>query len=163
MATSKDSGGSEQTVVVFNQTAMPRSLQPFAQKDELLLKSFETLFQSSRSLALLMIQTRQAMTEIKEKIGTILRIVHESEFGITKEFRGDLLLYVLSVVNQIPVFSFDGGSRSTRAIATVPYYQTFYKAIRARTIELSTGRFLKQKLAEEEAPLELTMVVDDEG
>ena len=85
------SGGSEQAVVVFNQTAMPRSLQPFALRDALFLQSFETLFQSSRSLAVLLIHTRKAMTEIKEKNYTILKIVQESGFGITKEFRGDLL------------------------------------------------------------------------
>ena len=163
MATSKDSGGSGQTVVVFNQTAMPRSLQPFAQKDDLLLKSFETLFQSSRSLAALMIRTRKAMTEIKEKIYTILKIVQESEFGIIKDFRAGLLLYVLSVVNQIPVSSFDGGVKATLSITSLPCYQTFYQEIRQRSLDLSTKRILDQKVAPlEQLTIEL-MVLDDEG
>ena len=172
MAMSKDvvvySGGSEQAFVVFNQTAMPRSLQPFALRDALLMQSFETLFQSSRSLALMIKQTRQVMTEIKEKIHTILKIVQESEFGITKDFRAGLLLYVLSVVNQIPVSSFNGGYKATRSVMSVPCYQTFYKAIRRETIrlenrDLSTKRILDQKVAPlEQLTIEL-MVVDDEG
>ena len=167
MAMSKDvvvySGGSEQAFVLFNQTAMPRSLQPFALRDALLMQSFETLFQSSRSLALMIKQTRQVMTEIKEKIYTILKIVQESEFGITKDFRAGLLLYVLSVVNQIPASSFDGGVKATLSITSLPCYQTFYQEIRQRSLDLSTKRILDQKVAPlEQLTIEL-MVLDDEG
>ena len=116
---------------------------------------FEMLYASTQSLGTAMVEVKQAMREVKAAILKILKHVHASAEGITDKIRHDLLVFVLSQVNRIPVDSIT---------YKIPNYRTFYKLIKYGSDKLS-GRTKITEAADEAAEQEATSLeffMDDE-
>jgi len=155
-------------VAAFKKTAfdlalVPEQLQTFfvGVGNEQLCISFQALIDSTRSFADALIDIKKAARKVKETILSILNDVHRThKDGITEDFRHDLLVYVLSQINQMPLSRFD-----TRGITDVPNYIKYYNIIRDGSIQL-TGKLIKTPAAEPEEKylkkLSIEFMVDDE-
>ena len=151
----------------FDLTLLPEQLQTFfvGVGNEQLWISFQSLIVSTRSLADAVMDVKNATRKIKETILSVLEKVHNThKDGITEDFRRNLLLYVLSQINMMPISQFDGGEKSIHRITAVPNYIKYYNIIRDGYIRL-TG---KSKLIttpepdEKKAILSIEFMVDDE-
>ena len=170
MASMDVSSGSSEQIAVVDKASVPANLQLFFGGNEVLWKSFEALRNSTQSLAKAMIDTKTAMKQVKKMISSLLKTVHDSS-GITEAFRHNLLLFVLSEVNQIPISSFDGGRRATQTLSKTPNYVKYYNMIREESLLITRGKLLTQKGSKvdkaslDEASLETIefMAVDEEG
>ena len=170
MASMDASSESSEQIAVVDKVSIPANLQPFFGTNKVLWRSFEALRNSTQSLGKALSDTTTAMKQVKKMIRSLLKTVHDSG-GITDAFRHNLLLFVLSDVNQIPISSFDGGHRSTQKLSKIPNHVKYYNMIRDESITLKGGKLLTQKGSKvdkaslDEASLETIefMAVDEEG
>ena len=170
MASMDVSSGSSQQIAVVDKALIPANLQLFFGANEALWRSFQELRNSTQSLGKALIDTKTAMKQVKKMIISLLKTVHESS-SISDGFRHNLLLFVLSEVNQIPISSFDGGHRATQTLSKIPNYVKYYNMIRDESLLITRGKLLTQKESKvdkaslDEASLETIefMAVDEEG
>ena len=156
------SGNSEQSAV-FDKTSIPANLQPFLGGSEVLWRSFESLRNSTQSLGKALIETKAAMSQLKIVICSVLKTVHNSsEYGITDNFRHNLLLYVLSEVNQQQISSFYGGERASLTLSKTPNYAKYYNLIRGESLKLSGKSLLTKEPKVDETHETLEFIADDE-
>ena len=164
MASSIISDFSSEFVCVFERSSIPENLQALCTMNDgdHLWTCLELLYTSTHSLGTALIEVKQATKAVKAAILQILKIVHESETGITDKIRHDLLVYVLSQVNRIPVSSVDG-AQAILSMTKIPNYTTFYKMIKYESDQLR-GRAKKTEPADEagEPATSLEFFMDDE-
>jgi len=161
MASSIISDISSEVVFFFERSSIPKNLQALCKVEdgEHLWTCFEMLYASTQSLGTAMVEVKQAMREVKAAILKILKHVHASEQGITDKIsaiRHELLVFVLSQVNRIPV-------DSIIELTKIPNYRTFYKLIKYGSDKLS-GRTKITEAADEaaEQATSLEFFMDDE-
>jgi len=136
-------------VHVFERSSIPESLRTLAKDNQNLWTCFEMLYHSTQSLSTAIFEIKQTSKKVKAAIVNILTSVLESEKAIHDTFRHDLLVYVLSQVNRIPVSSIEG-SKALLSITKIPNYRTFYDMIKIESEKLC-GREKKARAGHEGA------------